>query len=621
MLRFGSLRARIVLFTTVPLITLLAVFLVSTLVTATRAVRSNVRKSLADAGSVVVQLVSTRKGELATMARVTARDPRFFAPFSIPLEERGPEFGPTLEELARDFLRITGADFLEIVDAGGHPVARVGRAGEPAPPDAADGAAGLREALTGSAVTDFYVAGRRLVVAAAVPVVVNGRQEAVLRIGAWLDESFVHEVKRLTGAELSLVHDGRELVSTLPPLQAAPATLAAPAPRSTGAQESVAQSEAFTLRRGDTEYLSLRIQVSGVEPDAGFDAIVARELRAQLAPILTLEKRLALGGLAGVLLTLLVGYAVARSITGPLSSLVQAAGAIERGDYDAPVDVAGHDEVAALGRSVESMRRSLGDHIRHLKNIDQTKSNFIALAGHELKTPLTIISGFNDLIGSGALGEIPASIQETSQCIKGHLMDLNQQVQNMLDLSAFEQGLQDFDFAAVELGALARSAAALRERVLGERKLTLELEPAGAPVHARADRERLEQAFLCLLDNAIRFTPDGGRIRVHVGRGDGLALLGVEDSGVGIPPGELQWIFQKLYEAGDIMHHSSGKHAFGSRGFGLGLALCKAIVDLHGGRIDVRSAPGRGSHFTLALPGAAQPAQDSKDVEPEEVLL
>ena len=104
MLRFGSLRARIVLFTTVPLITLLAVFLVSTLVTATRAVRSNVRKSLADAGSVVVQLVSTRKGELATMARVTARDPRFFAPFSIPLEERGPEFGPTLDNDLRDLI-------------------------------------------------------------------------------------------------------------------------------------------------------------------------------------------------------------------------------------------------------------------------------------------------------------------------------------------------------------------------------------------------------------------------------------------------------------------------------------------------------------------------------------
>jgi signal transduction histidine kinase len=137
--------------------------------------------------------------------------------------------------------------------------------------------------------------------------------------------------------------------------------------------------------------------------------------------------------------------------------------------------------------------------------------------------------------------------------------------------------------------------------VVSSRRLELETRLEDG-VCVRADRERLIEAVLHLIDNAIRFTPDGGTVTAGVGRRDGDAIVTVSDTGVGIPPNELNWIFDKVYEVGDILRHSSGRHAFGSRGFGLGLALCRAIVDVHGGRIDVRSVPGRGSTFTIVLP-------------------
>jgi signal transduction histidine kinase len=129
--------------------------------------------------------------------------------------------------------------------------------------------------------------------------------------------------------------------------------------------------------------------------------------------------------------------------------------------------------------------------------------------------------------------------------------------------------------------------------------------PPRTPVRVRADAERLTQAVGHLLDNAVRFTPDGGHITVRVGREAGSATVSVHDTGIGIPANELEWIFDKVYEVGEALNHSSGRSQFGSRGLGMGLALAKAIVEGHGGKIGVRSVPGAGSEFTVTLPPTA----------------
>jgi len=164
-LRFGSLRTRIVVLTTVPLIAILVTILLSAMRTADTTVRRRVNESLTEAGSVFVQMVTSRRNELVSMSQVTVRDPRFFAPFSIPHEERGAEFVPTLEGIAGDFLRITDADFMEIFGADGRFITRVTRGGSSnrlsrgaiaaADTGAVPGAAGLDAAMRGSAIADL----------------------------------------------------------------------------------------------------------------------------------------------------------------------------------------------------------------------------------------------------------------------------------------------------------------------------------------------------------------------------------------------------------------------------------------------------------------------------------
>lgn len=611
MLRFGSLRTRIIVLTTVPLIAILVTILFSAIHAANHAVRERVQQSLAESGSVFVQMLTSRRNELVSMAQVTVRDPRFFAPFSIPREERGAEFVPTVGGVASDFLRITDADFIEIFGADGKFITCVTRSGDDgwmnspaqAPIHEKTGHAGIEMAMKGSAVADFYQLDNQLVAAAVAPVYVLHNLEAIVRIGSFLDNEFVSEVKRLTGADVCLARAGIPLASTYPGTTDETESWR-PTARiaSRIARGSVTLSEAFSRRHEGREYLTIHVGVGGISPDDGFDAFVGRELMIEMTPILVLEKRLVGGGIAAVIVTLLVGYVTASSISRPLSRIVQASVALTRGEYDFPVDQKGRDEVALLGRNFTHMRESLASYVQHLKNLDQAKGNFIALAGHELRTPLTIISGFNEMIASGSLGTVPENVRETANLITGQLTGLNRLVQSMLDLTYYEQGLQKLDLERRDVRDLVRHAALGRREVAETRHLRMTVDLGNDPLWVMADGVRLNDAVLALIDNAIRFTSDGGAIRVRTHAVEGEAHIAVEDTGIGIAQSEMKWIFEKIYEVGDVMNHSSGTYQYGSKGFGLGLALCKAIVEKHGGLILVTSALGRGSTFTIVLP-------------------
>jgi len=602
MFRIGSLKIRIIVLTTIPITILFVFILLGTIQTANNAVRTTIETSLTDAGSVFMQLLTTRQDELRTMARVTVRDPRFFATFSIPESERGEEFAPTLDGVSLDFLRITEADFLQIFDAHGQLISHVNRDGTHRTSPAPVNVRTLEQALRNEAALDFYREDNNLVASVMVPVYVSRRIEALVRLGSYLDNDFVFEVQHLTGAEVTLCVGTDELASTF----SSSSTQNSEWDPGDGTTKSVNPSSmtvspTFTMPRADTDYLAIRVRVLGSSVTNRFDAYLARELQAELAPLLSFERKIAVAGIFAVLVTVLIGVALAASITKPLSSVVHAAAAIENGKYDFPLDVTGSDELASLNRSFEAMRKSFKTYVEHLKNIDQVKSNFIALAGHELRTPLTIITGFNEMIVSGALGEIPDKIKETTQHIQEQLMDLNALVQKILDLSMIEQGMLELYREDTDLRSIVTTVADKRAAAFEERNLTIINSLPTEPVLVSVDPGRIEQALLGLLDNAIRFTPDGGDVFMMLSIADGKARLKVKDTGIGIPTNEIEWIFDKLYEVGDVTKHSSGKYQFGSRGIGLGLAVTKALVEQHAGEIEVKSTPGHGSEFTVVL--------------------
>jgi signal transduction histidine kinase len=610
--RLSSLRTRLVLLTAVTPSLLLLTFLAGTLHTANEAVNRSVRRSLSDAGSVFVKLLATRKNELSTMATVTARDPRFFATFAIPESDRGPEFAPTVEGVALDFLRITDADFMEVFDARGRPIVHVERHGGRAGALVVPGGGAIQLALGGSPSGDFNRVGRHVIVSGVAPVFVAGQIAAVLRIGSVFDRGFTAEVKRLTGADVALTRAGDELASTFSALPSR-TTFVWPADAAGAARlngESFHAGEAFTLERGGVRYLVVRIVVRGVDAAGGFDAFLGRDLATELRPMVALSVRMGLAGALAIVLTGLAAYLVARRVVQPLSDIVGAASALQRGDYDRPLVPRGADEVAFLAHSFLDMRRSLRSHVEHLRGVDQMKSNFIALAGHELKTPLTVITSFNEMIVSGSLGAVPDNIRDPMRRIQERLWELNRLVEDILDMSRFEQGLFELRSTHVDLREIVAAIVDHRRMDLGDRavRLVTNLGEEGCP--AIADPDRLQQAVAQLVDNAIRFTPDGGTVTVSLSTAGDRARIAVRDTGVGIAPQDLEWIFTKLHTVGDVMHHTSGHLRFGSQGLGLGLALCKAIIEAHGGTVEVESVPGRGSEFTLVLPVHAATAAE-----------
>lgn len=621
--RLGSLRARILTLAALPLVGLLAVLLLVTHRTTTHSVESSVRSSLADAGSVLVEMVDSRRGALMAQARVTARDPRFFATLTVPEEERNEDFTRTLEGVSRDFLRITDADFLELSGADGRRLARVseigsggrGAAGDDGWTDTGPGAASLREAREGLPSSDFFVAPAGPCLVVDVPVFAGGRLEAVLRLGRVLDRGFAEEVGRLTSASVLLGRDGTGFVDTFAPEFPTSELLRG------GRWSDLEVSESRTLERDDASWLLVEVTLPGLARDGGFSAVLGRDLRQELAPLARAEKTMALLGLAALVLAVGGSLWIALGVTGPLRAVVHATRRLRDGDYLAPVPTDGHDEVAELARGFDDMRASLRDYVTHLEDVDKLKSDFLALAGHELRTPLTVIISFNDLIQSGALGDLPDEVAETNQVIKDQLSHLNALVQDILDLVALEQKPDAvLRRQPVDLRRIAERVEREQAAARADRDVDLQVDLGPDELCVEGDERMLGRALTALLDNAVRYTPDGRQVRLRAGRDGDEAWLRVEDDGIGIDPDQMNWIFEKFYEKGDIEHHSSGRLEFGSRGLGLGLALTRAVVSAHGGSVEAESQPGAGSRFTVRLPLSPIPLPPTTDPETEAIL-
>ena len=230
--------------------------------------------------------------------------------------------------------------------------------------------------------------------------------------------------------------------------------------------------------------------------------------------------------------------------------------------------------------------------ITEVRRVEQVRRDFVANVSHELRTPLAALKAVIETLESGALEE-PEAAEEFLRRADGEIDRLVQMVEELLELSRIESGemplaVQPVDMAAVLEGAVVR----LRPQA-ERRRLRLDLDIAEALPAVEGDAAHLERVVVNLLHNALKFTPDGGRIRVSaVASDDGLAVQ-VEDNGAGILPEDLPRIFERFYKA---------DRARGGGGTGLGLAVARHTIEAHGGRITVESRPEEGSRFTFVLP-------------------
>jgi len=236
----------------------------------------------------------------------------------------------------------------------------------------------------------------------------------------------------------------------------------------------------------------------------------------------------------------------------------------------------------------------IADKSRQLEVASQHKSEFLANMSHELRTPLNAIIGFSEVLSERMFGELNEKQEEYLKDIYAsgnHLLSL---INDILDLSKIEAGRMELELTAFDLPtALDNALMLVRERA-GRRNITLQISVDGQLGEVRADERKIRQVVLNLLSNAIKFTPEGGRIDVAATPRDGFVEVLVSDTGVGIAPEDQEAVFEEFRQVGTTEKKAEGT--------GLGLTLCRKFIELHGGRIWVKSQVGAGSTFTFMIP-------------------
>ena len=346
----------------------------------------------------------------------------------------------------------------------------------------------------------------------------------------------------------------------------------------------------YTLRIPRDEERDLAIVARQL--DDGRRLEVGRSTDSRAVVLAPLRRTFLWVGAAVVVAGFGAGYLAARRATRPLRDVIATARRIiATGTFEARVPLPRRDdEVAELVRAFNTM---LDKNAGLLRAMRESLDN----VAHDLRTPLTRLRGAAELAlhagdGSGAQNEALADcVEETDEVLR--------LLRALMEISEAESGMLRLEKSPCDLAAIARTAAELYAEVAEAKSVALTLEPASAaPVPVLGDATRLRQVAANLVDNAVKYTPAGGRVRVGVGGEDGEAVLRVSDTGPGIPAAEQARVWDRLYR---------GDASRSQRGLGLGLSLVRAIVEAHGGQVALANASGGGAVFSVRLPLHAAP--------------
>jgi signal transduction histidine kinase len=362
------------------------------------------------------------------------------------------------------------------------------------------------------------------------------------------------------------------------------------------AAQSVARNEAPSassraIERVGPRLMRVRVDgrvvaIVGIAPGEGPWTPVFREYGPPLA-------------IAGVILLVADAVGMALFVLRParrrLRTLQQAAEALGAGQSATRAPESGGDEVAALARSFNQMAGELEARVRELKASDRLRRQLLADVSHELMTPLTAIRGYLETLSlPGAVAD-DATRDRYLRVVTDESLRLESIIGDLLDLARLEGGGSVLYREAVPVDWLFARVAERHEVALRDAGIRLERRIEPGAEHLDGDARRLEQALQNLAANAVRHTPAGGQITLSAQPIDGRVLIRVADTGAGIAPEHVPFVFERFYKADAARPQGDGL------GSGLGLSIVKAIIERHGGQVTVSSVPGTGSVFEITL--------------------
>ena len=304
-------------------------------------------------------------------------------------------------------------------------------------------------------------------------------------------------------------------------------------------------------------------------------------------------------GILALLVSLFMVRRLSQQVVKPLVSMKDATIAIAKGNYSRRVEVQGEDEVAELGETINHLSTELSNYLGKLARMEKIRRDFVANVSHELRTPITIIRGYNDIVGDSLESGDPN--KRYCHLIESETKRLERLVQGLLEISRLQSAdkLKISDTEPLPVAEIIRNVAEKLKVKAEPKHITIKLQlEEGIEILGNGDQ--IVQLILLLGDNAIKYSPDGSFVRYETKLlANGSFEMSVVDNGPGIPEEDVPFIFERFYKV-DKSHAQSA-----SKGTGLGLAIAKEIVRMHGAQIEVFSQVGTGTRFVVVFPAEA----------------
>ena len=303
---------------------------------------------------------------------------------------------------------------------------------------------------------------------------------------------------------------------------------------------------------------------------------------------------IALTGLLALALTLFLVRRLSRGIVQPLRAMEATAASMAQGRYDQRVEVATEDEVGQLGASLNTLAQELSRFVDRTEQMEKLRRDFVANVSHELRAPLTIIRGYTEALRDGMVTD-PAQAARFNQLIVGETERLERLIADLLDLSRLQAQQYTMEVEPVPLPEIVDSVVSMVRGKAAEKEIQLSqsFDETVPPILGNGDR--LVQLMLILLDNALKYTPDKGKIAVELTHSAQQVVLTIADTGAGIPVEDLPLIWERFYKVDKA--HTRENH-----GTGLGLSIAKEIIDRHGAKVTVTSECNAGTTFVIQFP-------------------
>ena len=290
-----------------------------------------------------------------------------------------------------------------------------------------------------------------------------------------------------------------------------------------------------------------------------------------------------IAGLVAIILASCIGFLFARNLVAPINRMTTTARAIKEGDLSARTNLHGEDEIARLGETFDEMAES----VEKDRELERRLTTDVA---HELRTPLMAIQATVEAMIDG----VYEADEERLVTVNSEVQRLGRLVDALLKLSRLENRANPMKEEIVNVGELIEGIVATHQIFVSDSGLTLSYS-AEPDVYVMGDPDMIRQATANLFSNAVRYTPEGGSIRVTVKKGDIMASIAVADTGIGLSREEARMVFSRFWRADAGRNRAQG-------GLGVGLAVVKEIVDRHGGWVQVEGEKGKGATFTIHIP-------------------